>query len=196
MCGMQGHNDKFCIKNKKDGSGKSVKQIIKVSVIGKYGLEVKTIEETTKKAEPKEGNTEAAKENQIAGTVKEVEEGELVENWEDVTPGKGSGSPNLKYGQVKILTPDRFSAFLEVENKGDAVNQVEKILSIEEEIIVEKANEEVRKEDTIKVSEDGEEGKNETIGGKSGMKETKEDHKNDQIGKSIAGIQHWPDLAN
>ncbi|KAH0914427.1 hypothetical protein HID58_028873, partial [Brassica napus] len=115
-----------------------------------------------------------------------VEEGELVQNWEDVTPGKGSGSPNLKYGQVKILTPDRFSALLEVDNKGDAVNE-EEILSIEEEIVVEKANEEVRKEDTIKVSEDGEEGKNKTIGGKSGMKETKEDNKNDQIGKSIAG---------
>ncbi|WZZ08303.1 hypothetical protein YC2023_094224 [Brassica napus] len=82
----------------------------------------------------------------------------------------------------------------EGQEKG-SVNE-EEILSIEEEIVVEKANEEVRKEDTIKVSEDGEEGKNKTIGGKSGMKETKEDNKNDQIGKSIAGIQHWPDLAN
>lgn len=159
---------------------------------------MKTVEETTKKAEAKEGNIEAAKENQIAGTVKEIEDGESVENWEDVKRGKGSRSPNLKYGQVKILTPARFSALLEVDDKGDAVNQVEfeEILRIEEEIIVEKANEEVRKEDTIKVSEDGEEGKDETIGGKSGMKETKEDNKNDQIGKSIAGIQHWPDLEN
>lgn len=99
---------------------------------------------------------------------------------------------------MKILTPARFSALLEVDDKGDAVNQVEfeEILRIEEEIIVEKANEEVRKEDTIKVSEDGEEGKDKTIGGKSGMKETKEDNKNDQIGKSIAGIEHWPDLEN
>lgn len=59
---------------------------------------MKTVEETTKKAEAKEGNIEAAKENQIAGTVKEIEDGESVENWEDVKRGKGSRSPNLKYG--------------------------------------------------------------------------------------------------
>lgn len=40
-----------------------------------------------------------------ADTVKEIEEGEIVEKWEDVTPGQSSRSPTLKFGQVKLLTP-------------------------------------------------------------------------------------------
>ncbi|KAH0880115.1 hypothetical protein HID58_067509 [Brassica napus] len=80
---------------------------------------------------------------------KEVEEGELVESWEDATPGKGSRNPNLKYDQVKILTPSRFPALLEVDEKGNGVNQVEyeEIISVEEEIVIEETEEEVSKEE-------------------------------------------------
>ncbi|KAH0872593.1 LOW QUALITY PROTEIN: hypothetical protein HID58_069955, partial [Brassica napus] len=81
---------------------------------------------------------------------KEIEEGELVENWEDV-----------------LLTPSRFSALIEVDEKGDTVNQVEyeEILSVEEEIGGNTMDEEL--------------GKKETKDESSGVKEIQEETTND-----------------
>ncbi|KAH0852810.1 LOW QUALITY PROTEIN: hypothetical protein HID58_093716 [Brassica napus] len=45
----------------------------------------------------------------------DIEEGEMVESWSDVTPEKASKSPSsLKFSQEKLLTPSRFSALLEM----------------------------------------------------------------------------------
>lgn len=152
--------------------------------------------------EVKEKKTETTK---CEETGKKLEEGEFEENWEAITPGKGSRSPILKYGEVKILTPSRFSALLEVDEKGESVNLVEyeEILSIEEEILVEETNEESSKEVSEEVSnevnkevavqveneEELDQDKSE-----SEMKEAK-DEKSNQAATSIAGIEHWPDLA-
>lgn len=62
-------------------------------------------------------------------------------------PGNGSRSPSLQFGQVKILTPSRYSALLKVDEKGDGINQIEyeEVLSMEEEVItVEFENESVQ----------------------------------------------------
>lgn len=56
----------------------------------------------------------------------------MVDDWSEVTPGRTSrNSNNLEYGQVKILTPSRFSKLLEVDEKGDRINPIK----IEEEIV-------------------------------------------------------------
>ncbi|KAJ4914427.1 Uncharacterized protein Rs2_09048 [Raphanus sativus] len=81
--------------------------------------------------------TESEEDQSVIEVISEVEEGEIKETWADVTPGKGSRSPNLKFGQVKILTPSRYSALLQVDENGETINQVdyEEILSIEEEVV-------------------------------------------------------------
>lgn len=56
-CGKWGHKEKVCIINKKDGSKKSVQQIIKDGVVGKDGQKVKTLEEIEKRTEG--NNTES-----------------------------------------------------------------------------------------------------------------------------------------
>ncbi|KAF2612947.1 hypothetical protein F2Q70_00012273 [Brassica cretica] len=84
----------------------------------------------------KEGDDVVNKEKvgqQSIKSTEDIEEGEIVKDWLDVTPGKASrGSNTLKYGQVGILTPSRFSTLLEVDEKGDTINpiEIEEILSI------------------------------------------------------------------
>ncbi|KAF3512460.1 hypothetical protein F2Q69_00007520 [Brassica cretica] len=71
----------------------------------------------------KEGDDVVNKEKvgqQSIKSTEDIEEGEIVKDWLDVTPGKaGRGSNTLKYGQVGILTPSRFSALLEVDEKDE-----------------------------------------------------------------------------
>ncbi|KAF3572122.1 hypothetical protein F2Q69_00058296 [Brassica cretica] len=65
----------------------------------------------------------------------DIEEGEMVESWSDVTPEKASkSSSSLKFSKEKLLTPSRFSALLEVDENGDKIKPIkmEKVLSIEE----------------------------------------------------------------
>ena len=74
-CGKWGHTDKVCIINKKDGSEKSVKQIIKEGVVGKDGEKVKDMEEEAMnklEAEAKQ-DIESSQEEISADTDKEVE---------------------------------------------------------------------------------------------------------------------------
>lgn len=180
-CGKWGHTDKVCIINKKDGAGKSVEQIIKEGEMGKDGHETKEAE-VSKEGIEREANGNESTQNE---NKKKIEEGEVVEEWEEVTPGKGSRSPNLEYGQVRILTPSRYSALIEVNEEGDGINLVEyeEVVSVEEEIIKEGNTEdinneivgtEVNDEDAVVVHE-------------------KKDQEEDNIAV-IAGIEHWPDL--
>lgn len=73
----------------KDDGGKSVKQIIKEGFVGVSGS----------KGEMKQSEEESAKKkgNKIAESDKEIEEGELIDNWENVTPEKGNRSPILQF---------------------------------------------------------------------------------------------------
>lgn len=131
----------------------------------------------------------------------EVEEGELIEDWSDVTPGKESRSPNtLNYGQVKILTPSRFSSLLEVDEKGDSINliEIEEILSIEEEKIEEEEEGNARAE---KVEDE----KKEVAEGKPDERKGEEEKEEGNIAEGsliqgIAGVQntqeHWSELAS
>ncbi|KAF2620806.1 hypothetical protein F2Q68_00040357 [Brassica cretica] len=98
-------------------------------------------EDSKSKEKEMEENIGSTKKSSDLETIKEmeVEEGEIEENWQDVTPKKASRSSTLKFGQVKILTPSRFPNLLEVDEKGDVINVVEteEILSVVEEIVEE-----------------------------------------------------------
>ncbi|KAF3558872.1 hypothetical protein F2Q69_00016735 [Brassica cretica] len=148
-----------------------------------------------KEKESGEGNevrVEAAKE---INREDEIEEGEMVENWQDVTPEKASRNSNLKFGQVKILTPSRFSNLLEVDEKGDSIIEVEseEILSVVKEIVEENVSI-IKEKEAEGIEERGiaDENKGEV----EGEKENKEAESQNQ---GIAGIpvtqEDWPDLA-
>lgn len=135
-CGKWGHIAKVCVMNKKDGSEKSVQQIIKEGIKEKEAETGGSVVIGKGNEGNKEGDDVVNKEKvgqQSIKSTEDIEEGEIVKDWLDVTPGKaGRGSNTLKYGQVGILTPSRFSALLEVDEKGDTINpiEIEEILSI------------------------------------------------------------------
>ncbi|WZZ54471.1 hypothetical protein YC2023_054578 [Brassica napus] len=166
------------------------------------------LEDTTKhKAENLAGGSEKEKESGEGNEVRveaakeinredEIEEGEMVENWQDVTPEKASRNSNLKFGQVKILTPSRFSNLLEVDEKGDSIIEVEseEILSVVKEIVEENVSI-IKGKEAEAIEERGiaDENKGEV----EGEKENKEAESQNQ---GIAGIpvtqEDWPDLAS
>lgn len=179
-CKKWGHTDKVCIKNKE--GGKSEEEISKEGDDMSEGEMMKKTEISAQ-----------MKDIELAEPENGIEKGELVNNWEDVTPKKGNRSPILQFGQVKILTPSRFSALQEVNEEGELGNQVEyeEVLSVVEEIITEEnAVEKVGNDDEKEV--EGEENMEENTNEIDGEKEV---NSNDQAVKSIAGIEHWPDLA-
>ncbi|KAF3589061.1 hypothetical protein F2Q69_00029223 [Brassica cretica] len=94
--------------------------------------------------------------------------------------------------EVNILTPSRFSVLLEVDEKGDGVNQVEyeEIISVEEEIVIEETEEELSKEEN---KEEEVEAKNDIMEDIKGREALVEGNKSG-TGQSVAGIEHWPDL--
>ncbi|KAF2548237.1 hypothetical protein F2Q70_00021737 [Brassica cretica] len=94
--------------------------------------------------------------------------------------------------EVNILTPSRFSVLLEVDEKGDGVNQVEyeEIISVEEEIVIEETEEELSKEEN---KEEEVEAKNDIMEDIKGREASVEGNKSG-TGQSVAGIEHWPDL--
>lgn len=138
-CGKWGHIEKVCVMNKKDETFKSVKEIIE------HGLKEK---ETGKGAYPQEDRgeqTEVMEAIAQSNTEEEVEEGEVIEWWLNVSPGKTSRSPKtkaLQYGQVKIAS--RYSALENADDNGDLAKYIEEK---ESEIIKEaeqKDNEKVK----------------------------------------------------
>ena len=90
------------------------------------------------------------------------------------------------------MTPSRFSVLLEVDEKGDGVNQVEyeEIISVEEEIVIEETEEELSKEEN---KEEEVEAKNDIMEDIKGREASVEGNKSGTR-QSVAGIEHWPDL--
>ncbi|KAH0863341.1 hypothetical protein HID58_080552 [Brassica napus] len=158
-------------------------------------------EDSKSKEKEMEENIGSTKKSSDLETIKEmeVEEGEIEENWQDVTPKKASRSSTLKFGQVKILTPSRFPNLLEVDEKGDVINVVEteEILSVVEEILEEGV-------DTERVIEENKEKEKEDIDAErkeNDCEMQKEGNKfEENQNQGIAGIQisqeNWPDLAS
>ncbi|KAL0898319.1 hypothetical protein Bca101_082280 [Brassica carinata] len=126
----------------------------------------------------------------------ELEEGELEENWQDVTPEKAGRSTNLKFGQVKILTPSRFTNLMEVDEKGDEISviETEEILSIVEETLEKDTN----AEKTMEEKEEKEDAERKEAENEKDQEEGTNEGKYQNQG--IAGIQitqeNWPDLAS
>lgn len=188
LCGKWGHGAKVCVMNKKEETEKSV-QKINEEVVMKKDAVVEKNEEKKKNTEIRDEIVESEKEvlvEQKRMTEEDTEEGEMVEEWSEVTPEKASKSSNtLKYGQVKLLTPSRYSSLLEVDEKGDMINpiEVEEVLSIEEVVIEEeKETEENKKEEE-----------------NADKKERKQEANEGSQDQNIAGLNskdHWPDLAS
>ena len=73
---------------------------------------------------------EGVQETSVAERVHEIEEGQILEGWKDVTPEKASRSSkmknqSLKFGQVQIATPSRFDA-LSNSKEEDEIREQEK----------------------------------------------------------------------
>lgn len=117
-CGKWGHFDKDCVLNKKDETFKSVAEIIKHGIEGK----------ATESAEPREEVVEQhvnVETSVVNNTEEEVEKGEVITGWLNVTPGKASKSPKSKtreYEQVKVAS--RFSALDDADDNGDLVKEI------------------------------------------------------------------------
>ncbi|KAG5414061.1 hypothetical protein IGI04_001628 [Brassica rapa subsp. trilocularis] len=130
----------------KDGTEKSVKQIISEREDMQSNGDRRENEEERKKNEGKDAIIESNEEvlgEQKTNVEEDIEEGEMVGSWSDVTPENASkSSSSLKFGQEKLLTPSRFSALLEVDENGDRIKpiEMEKVLSIEE--VIQKAGKE------------------------------------------------------
>lgn len=147
--------------NKKDGTSKSVKEIIAEGYKGNKETSEQVVETPKQAVETVGGSLQHEEESlpvviesvevtsQTPGAItrseeglveestalvtveqpskvreEEIEEGELVTDWSDVSPGKASRSPNksLKYGKVRIATPSRYSALNDIDDNGDLVN--------------------------------------------------------------------------
>lgn len=183
-CGKWGHLEKACIVN----AEKLVNQIKE----GEIEMEeVRDTEVVRKEEEVRDENLiveEMVQENTVE---EQIEEGQFIEEWSEVTPGKGSKSPDLKYGEVRILTPSRFSTLLEVDESGDRISpiEIEEILSVEEEVIEEESTDEG---ETKIIEVVGDENKKEKVTIEEKIGEVK------QTVSGIADIQnnleHWPDL--
>lgn len=177
-CGKWGHIAAVCVMNKKNKGSEDDK---------------KNVEEG-KKDERKEPINET-KEEVMGEAVEDVEEGEMVGNWSDVTPGKASKSSNtLKFGQVKLLTPSRFSALLEIDETGDMIKSKE----MEENSNIEEANTKVGEKSKEKAKEVSEENKDEEEMGEINEKEIVSvgNQKQDIAGLNSESVEHWPDLAS
>ncbi|KAF2576960.1 hypothetical protein F2Q68_00000087 [Brassica cretica] len=80
-----------------------------------------------KAKDEREKASEEQKKNEVNGNaveLNEIEEGQIVEGWSDVSPGKVSRNQSpLKFGQVKILTPSRFLVLNEINDNGELVTK-------------------------------------------------------------------------
>ena len=118
-CSKWGHLEKTCVMNKKDSSSKTVTEIIKEGY-----LEGKAREELNLQKEREIVKEKTPEKSVMDGALVEIEEGEVVEGWANVSPEK-SGSQKrktLEFGQVKIAT--RFSVLAAADDDGNLVEQV------------------------------------------------------------------------
>lgn len=119
-CGKWGHLEKDCVMNKKDETFKSVAEIIE------QGLKQNEKEKAkqTETVPEQNGSEETTQTKEVNNSEVEVEEGEVLEEWSNVTPGRACKSPKLRileYGQVKIAS--RFSALDDADDNGDLVKE-------------------------------------------------------------------------
>lgn len=196
-CGKWGHVEKACTLNKKEDLEEGT---LKKDEI----LEVSNEEGT--------GKDEVLKIAEKSNKEKEIEEGEMVETWQDVTPERASRNSNLKFGQVKILTPSRYSTLMEVDEKGDSITEeadgdILKVVEDNEEQGIEIENnsdlegKEARKEEKTEeesVNQNNVIEKRNEFEKKEATKEKSTEVEN--MSQGIAGIQvtqeNWPDLAS
>ncbi|KAF2576002.1 hypothetical protein F2Q70_00000372 [Brassica cretica] len=178
--------------NNKDGSEKSVKQIINEDIAVKEVTLDEKVENGKEKDEKTEGSADLKKKasgEQGKQKEREIEEGEVVEKWLDVTPEKASKSSNtLKFGQVGILTPSRFSSLLDVDEKGNSI-EIEEIISIEEELVEgeKEGNDKEEKVEEIEKNDDVEE---KSVEGKYIEEKEKGGIAEGSLIQGIAGLQN------
>lgn len=153
-CGKWGHIDKVCVMNKKEEFPKTVTEIIEAGYVGEKQsiINEETLErgeESQKRVEEVAGSAEGEKiianETEIgvsdatkdvtAATVEitdtveeEVEEGEVVMGWYELSPGKTSCSPvTTTQEYIQVVSPSRFSALNDADDNGDLVTTTEEI---------------------------------------------------------------------
>lgn len=184
-CGKWGHTDKVCNINKKNGTGESMEQTIKEEEVGEKNHEVKETGALMEAMREEVKENDLTQKEALVENEKIIEEGEIVESWKEVTPGKGSKSPKQNYGQANLLTPSRYSTLLSVDEEGVEIrpDEYEEILSVEEEVIEEGIPVVMSKEkEEIAVTD-------EAI---AEIYERKDQEENNIV--VIAGIEHWLDL--
>ncbi|KAF3501645.1 hypothetical protein F2Q69_00040668 [Brassica cretica] len=84
-----------------------------------------TLVDVIKSALPRE-EKEASEEAEVPKIDDEIEEGQIISRWLDASPGKASRTPkskSLEFGQVKIMTPSRFSALNDINENGELIEQ-------------------------------------------------------------------------
>lgn len=180
-CSKWGHVDKVCVMNKKEETSKSITEIIeegylrredKEKLVNEGGIDLNTQETTL----PEEVTAEKTPEVKEAA---EIEEGEVVKGWSQVSPGKSSSSPKmLEYGHVKIAT--RFSALMNIDDNGDLVEQGEEHEKKEHEQ-AESEGEAGEEEAPHIIDEPTEKESNARAGGESESR-IREEHSNDSAG--------------
>lgn len=150
-CGKWGHLE---IKCGKKGKKEEVEQ--KQDTIGKN--EGKKEEESVqgKKDDVEITNVQKSKQEM------EVEEGQIEEKW--LTPGKtgrssGKQAKSLKYGEVKIITPSRYSA-LSVSEEEEKEKGSEKNIEVNQKEVTEEKNKQmdIEEETNLEVNEEEMEG--------------------------------------
>lgn len=181
-CGKWGHVEKVCIINKKEASLKTVREIIvegykarderdgvkrvEETAVTKgmdagetNSLETETVGEKNCSVKSTEKTPEVENNGGIDQTVLEndIEEGEVVKDWEEVTPGKTSKGQKVKSPEyAQMISPSRYSALACVDDNGellpgeeskDTENEEEETVSIAAEMQSEKSSQEIA--DTI-----------------------------------------------
>lgn len=124
-CSKWGHMEKACIMNKKEETQKTVTEIIEEGYAREKAKKLLAITEGNKEIlESGSGSgMETPEQIEVEKVIEDIEEGEVVAGWSDVSPGKVSNSPKIspEYGQVKIAS--RFNALNQVDENGDLVDQ-------------------------------------------------------------------------
>lgn len=146
-CGKWGHVEKVCIMNKRETSLKTVREIIVEGYKANEERDVVKLAEGT--ADKKEMDAEkinsleseiegeknsSARPAEIASEVEnnggadqtvlenDIEEGEVVKDWEEVSPGKTSKSQKAKSPEyVQMISPSRYSALACVDDNGGLI---------------------------------------------------------------------------
>ncbi|XP_013713277.1 uncharacterized protein LOC106416948 [Brassica napus] len=149
------------------------KQTLEISELeGMESQQTERVQAQTGKAVEVENNMKVITEKEREDNEDEIEEGELVTDWANVTPGKASRSPKatLKYGQVRIATPSRYSALNDIDDNRELLSQGKEINAVDKGMETQEVEENIdiaslvevettvnaveRKEETVSVKQD------------------------------------------